>query len=362
MVPTVTPSHKPHKGTDKAPAARPFTQASREHVEPVFDTSFTPGASQSALGTFEIPAAGYLRHVVFLVEATGGTGAAAVAKADAPWSAIAEVTLTDVNGQPLFGPLTGYELFLCHLLGGYTFDADPTRSPAYTAMSADGNFSFLLRLPVEITGRDALGSLANMNASSTYRLRVTAGALGDIYATNPTTTPSIRVRAYIETWTAPATGEVPPFLGTTQYWSKQIINSQSGQQTWRLLRVGNAIRNLVFVTRDSTGARVSTSMPDPVQIMLDGRLWQTVPVKLLRHYLQERYGYASAQIPTGVYVLDLTHDLDYHPGNELRDGWLPTTSATRLELQGVAGAGAASGTVTILTNDVASFATPGVGA
>lgn len=360
MAGPLTASHSEAKKSDKAAVPqRSFTQAAKEHVEPVFDTNFTPGANQTNLGTFEIPAAGFLRHVVFVVEATGGTGTAAVAKADAPWTAFAEVTLTDVNGQPLFGPLSGYELYLAHLLGGYSFDCDPTRSPAYTAMTTAGNFSFLLRLPVEINGREGLGALANTNASSTYRLRVTAGSLADIYGTNPTGVPVIRVRAYIETWTSPSTGETPPFSGTTQYWSKQIINSQSGQQTWRLLRVGNAIRNLVFITRDSTGARVATSMPDPVQVMLDGRLLATLPVKLLSHYLQERYGITGANIPTGVYVLDFTHDLDGKAGFELRDGWLATSSATRLELTGVAGAGAAGGTVMVLTNDVASFASQG---
>lgn len=354
---------KAHKDTNGgkaggAVAMQSFPSQAKEHLEPVTDVTFTPGASQVNLGTFEVPAFGYLRSILFLVEATGGAGAATFA-ADAPWNAITAISLSDVNGQPLFGPYDGYDLYLVHLLGGgVQFDSDPTRSPAYTTPdTATGNFSFLLRLPVEITSRDGLGALANQNTSSTYKLHVEGASKATIYSAGPaTTTPAVRVRTYLEAWTQPESGATPPALGTTAYWSKQVVNGSAGQQTWRVQRVGNAIRNLIVVTRDATGARVSTIWPDPVAINLDGKqLVSGLPAKIARHYTQERYALAS--LPTGVYVLDYTHDLDGKPGNELRDLWLRTTSATRLELQGVAGA---AGTVTLMVNDVASFAGAGV--
>jgi len=357
--------HAKANGGKPATPVRSFTASSDEHVEPAgIDVSSVLTANAQGLGPFDVPAVGYLRGIAVIVEATGGAGGAAVAKADAPWSVVQSVQLSDVNGQPMFGPYTGYEWYLVNLLGGYDFMPDPTKCADYTAVDANGNFSFILRVPVEITSRDALGALANMNSSAAYRLSVTLAPSTDVYGTPPATTlPTVRVRGYVEAWTQPAAVGLdglpntvqPPALGTTQYWSKQVINAAAGQQTWRLARVGNAIRNLVFVTRDATGARVSTIWPDPATLNVDGRQREMLPVKLSGHYLQTRYGIAA--IPAGVYVWDYTHDFDGHPGGELRDLWLRTTAATRLEVTGTAGA---AGTVTALTNDVASFAGSGV--
>lgn len=341
----------------------PFTKAAREHVEQIVDISAQTGAAPKQLGNgvIEVPAYGYLRNLLLLVESTGGAGGNAVITADAPWSVIGTISLTDVNGQFIFGPYTGYEFYLVHKWGGYAFDADPTRSPAYSPVDASGNFSFLLRLPLEITAQDALGALANQNAASTYKLGLTLATTAAVFSTAPTTLPTVRVRVLMEAWTQPNATDTlgvpnqvqPPALGTVQNWSKEDKVINAGSQTPRLSRVGNALRTLLLVTRDATGARITTMFPDPVTLQWDGRQLLTVPTKLSRHYMQERYGYASASIDAGVYALDFTHDFDGHPGGELRNGYLATTQGSRIELQGSYGA---AGTLTVLTNDVLAFA------
>lgn len=364
---TIAPS-KPAAGGKAAVPANPFTRASQQRVEHVSDQSKALSANPSDLDSIEIPASGFLRHLLVLVEVTGLT-AASTLKADAPWSVLQALSLHDVNGQPLFGPLSGFEAYLAHKFGGYSFDADPKRSPAYST-DANGNFSFLLRIPVEITERDAFGALPNQNSSSTYRLAVTLAGTGDVYSAQGAGAPSARVRVWMETWSLPNGADsrgvpnvtAPPALGTTQYWSKEVKNVAAGQQTHRFSRVGNAIRNLILVTRDAGGARVGTIFPDPALLLWDGRQLATYNAKVLGHHTAERYAYTGAQLDTGVYVLDRIHDFDGHPGGELRDGYLHTTSASRLEMQGVFGA---VGTMTILTNDIAAFAgaaTAGAGA
>lgn len=355
---TIAPAQQA-AGKAAAVPANPFTKAAQQRVEHVSDDTRTLGASPVSLTSVEVPASGYLRHLLVLVELTGLT-AASTLKADGPFSVIQELTLTDVNGQPLYGPLTGYEAYLAHKYGGYSFDSDPKRSPAYST-DANGNFSFLLRIPVEVTERDAFGALPNMNASSTYRVRLTLAGTGDVYSALGAGTPSARVRMWMETWSLPNGADLrgvpnvvaPPAVGTTQYWSKEVKNVSAGQQTHRFSRVGNAIRGLVLVTRDASGARVDTIFPDPLLLLWDGRQLATYNAKVLRHHIAERYGYTGTQLDTGVYVLDRTHDFDGHPGGELRDGYLHTTSASRLEVQGSFGA---AGTLTILTNDIAAFA------
>src|SRR3990172_5418474 len=137
-------------GTKAAVQANPFTKASRRMIEPIDDISTSLIASARNLQQQDVPATGYLRHVLIDVEASGTVGATYTA--DAPWSVFEQVGLTDVNGQPMT-LLSGGDLFLANLLGGYAFFGDPRDNPNY-ALTATG-FRFQLRVPVEIVQRNA---------------------------------------------------------------------------------------------------------------------------------------------------------------------------------------------------------------
>lgn len=334
----------------------PFTRASMEHTEPgnLDVTLAALGAASVQINAVDIPAYGYLRYYDLLVEATGGTGTAAIYAADAPWSAIQEVTLSDINGAPIYGPVSGYDLFLTQLFGGYSFMTDPQLSPEFVTPATSGNYSFLLRIPLEIDVRDALGSVANMNAGANYQLRITAAASTAVYTTPPTGAPTVRFRGWIEAWAQPAAQSIegfpqavqPPALGTTQYWSRFIPPVAAGQQTIQLRRVGNYLRMLVLVMRNAAGARVA-SLPDPIQIYWDSRLVFNEALALRRRFMWERY---NVTIPTGVIVFDMAHDFSGHVGQEMRDQWWRTVQSSRIEIQGAFGV---AGTLELLTNDVA---------
>src|SRR2546423_579787 len=115
MPQTATPSRGAQQARGGAvtahPALIPFTAASHEHLEPMFDVSTAAASYASAavqLGPFDVPAFGFLRHIWLFVQATGGTIGAGVLNADYPFNIIQSVTLADVNGAPIFGPLDGY--------------------------------------------------------------------------------------------------------------------------------------------------------------------------------------------------------------------------------------------------------------
>lgn len=368
---TAAPPAGGNKNAPPPPPPAPFTAGAHEHVEgPFFDVSTQMDASLHAIGPFNIPAYGYLKSVLLLVNATGGadSGETVAANADAPWNVLQNVQLRDVNSAPLVGPFpSGYNLYLANKYGGYAWAANPVLSPFYSGVAvgsnASGNFQFLIRVPVEITPRDALGALPNQNAASTYKLDISIAPSTTVYTTAPDTKPVIRVRGFLEAWSQPLPNDVrgmpqatvPPALGTTQYWSMYSPPVNSGSQTVQLQRVGNLIRTLVFVARDSNGVRSASVFPDPVQLLWDTRILYQEAVAIRQQYVQDRYDYGlgeSAQ-DTGVYVYDYTHDLAGHVGDELRDLYLPTTQATRLEIQGSFGA---AGTLDILTNDVAPTA------
>src|SRR5712664_591215 len=138
-------------GAGKAPALLvPFAQAAKLHEEPIIDRTTTMTASSQQQGPYDVPAYGYLRHIAVLVTGqTAGNAAATTYTADGPFSALFEVALTDVNGAPIVGPVSGYDLYLINKYGGYAFMTDPRQSPLFLATTGaggtGGTFQFLLR-------------------------------------------------------------------------------------------------------------------------------------------------------------------------------------------------------------------------
>jgi len=358
----------------------PFIRASSEHREPAgIDVSrllITAGTQD--LGVFDVPAYGYLRSLVLIVTGTGGAGTPTFDE-DYPFSVLRDVALTEPNGAVIAQFTRGFDMYLANKWGGYRFASDPRSSPSYTSGATVGDFAFVLRIPIEVNQRDSLGSLPNQNAAATFKLRMSlasgAASAGLWGATAPTTQPSVRVVAYLEAWDQPeaavagqSNAVTPPAMNTTQFWSSQTFNVGSGQQTIRLTRVGNYIRNLILTYRRTAGTRVNgdADFPDPAFIYLDTRPLDTVAKALWKHTEFERTGLGgrapagaltaalandlAGSLDSGVFVYDFTHEFAGNLGMENRDLWLPTLGSTRLELQGNF---ASAGTLSVLTNDVA---------
>ncbi len=357
---TTNPGGQPAEAPADAPAiTNPFVRAAREHREQFHDRTDALGSSSTSVGPVDVVAFGFARSILLKVQLSGSSAglATVAASQDAPWNILTNIMLSDVNGRPIFGPFDGYDLYLAHQFGAYRFDSDPTALPAYSAVDSDGDFTIWLRLPLEITSRDGLGALPNMTAASTYKLSYTVAAAGDVFTTEPDTLGNVQVEAWLEAWTQPpavdprgvANMQTPPAMGTTQFWSKTQFNVTAGEQRIRLTRMGNLLRNLVFVFRDdsSPSVRVTSELPSDLRLEWDGRILDNVDRDVIRNQTREHYG---VNPPTGVLVWDFTHDADGHAGNEARHLYLPTTQATRLELVGTFGG---AGVLEILTNDVA---------
>jgi hypothetical protein len=374
-----------------APKPRPFRIGVQSKDEIDYDVTVTGTTSTQDLPVLNIPPAGFLRGLFLLVETTAAnTGTVAVAfKEDAPWNVLETVTLEDVNNQPIVGPISGYDLYLINKYGGYAGFGDPTAAvpPAYYALSGAGTtavppstaqggaYSFVLRIPVELVQRDGLGSLPNKSGTSMFKVRLRVNTTANVYATAPGTSWVTRVRVQQMNWWDPPETDLkgrplaqnPPAVQTTQYWSKASYPVAAGQSRQGLQRVGFLIRNLIIVLRDTSSTRSGSgdsAFPDPFTLQFEAiqlvvRL-RAVWLKLMA----ERYGTRIAEVLAGgavgtnvamrdnaVYVEPFTLDFGLAPGAETRMGYLPTSSASRLEIQGTLGTGA--GTLTVLTNDVA---------
>lgn len=355
----------------------PFIRASQLHRESAaVDRTVTMTTSAQDQGSFPIPAYGYLRAIRILVTATGGAGTTVVAYEDAPFNALQNILLTEPNGAIIAQFNSGYDLYLANKYGGYTWAADARQNSAYSLVTgASMNFSFMLRIPVEIDMRDALGALPNQNAAAPFNLRLTLAAAATVFSGGTLTTPpAVRIRCYAEEWDQPdmSTNGVPnqttpPAMNTTQYWSVQQFPVNAGTINVRLTRMGNFLRTLIFIYRGaSTRAQASSAnWPNPATIYWDTRPLDLVEQNNWQTQMYERYGYFPPGITVlpgvtsaldqpgcqdaSVFAYDFTSEFTGHPGFENRDLWLPTIGSTRFEIGGTWGV---TGTLYVLTNDV----------
>jgi hypothetical protein len=359
----------------------PFIRASAEHREPAgIDVSRLLTTAVQDLSVYDIPAYGYVRSLYLLVQATIGAGAGAVAAEDGPWNVLSNTALTEPNGAVIAQFNTGYDLYLANKYGGYrdSIGADPRQSPVFSIANGitgvagtGGNFSFGLRIPLEINLRDALGSLPNQSAAATFKLRLSLNASTSVFSTPPATTlPTVRVRAFMEAWDQPeasvggqSNATMPPAMNTTQFWTTQVISYNAGLNTLRFSRVGNYLRNLVLIARRAGTSRANggADWPDPATLYLDTRPLDIIEINNWRNQIFERTGYggslnatatpveSAGGLDNGVFPYDFCHEFDGTLGRENRDLWLPTLTSTRFELQGNF---TNSGTLTVLTNDV----------
>lgn len=366
-VPSEAPQGQAKKGTAANIARIPFARSSKLHIEQASvpgGSALAINAGQPGLLTVPLPTFGYLSAVFITVSATGGTGTAATYYEDAPWSAIASITLQDVNGAPLL-QLSGYHAYLAAKFGGYRlFGPDISAlTSLYNGGTSAGNFNFILPIYLEFA-KDGLGSMPNMDSSARYQLQIqlasgVAGATGPLYTVAPTGYPTVSVQVEVLCRSMPTATDsqgtpntiAPPAVGTAQYWTYQTFPSLSGAQTPQLARVGNLIRNHILVFRDSAnGTRATAEASDlPPNLEMDWDNFQRYIANvatLRQQLLSQTNGYDA---PKGVIVLPNTLDPDWTQVAENCDQYLPTMGATKLAFKFTP---AASVGLTVLTNDV----------
>lgn len=335
----------------------PFTGAAHEHTEPGgFSFAVTQTANQQNFGPFDVPAFGFFRHLVIEVTTTAnGTLGAGVVNADYPFSIFASISCLDVNGAPIFGPFTGYETLWANIAGGYVYQQDPRKGPGFSATGISPGF--ILRIPIEISHFDGLGSLANQNAASSYKVSLTVDTIANAWSTAPTTPPTLLVRGWLEAWTLPDDADIlgrpqaqfPPAHGTSQYWSKFNKATVAGQNSILLPRVGNLIRNLVLICRNVSGARADNVFMDPIRLAWDQRDLINESQTLRIQEMFEKIENLNTR-DAGVFHYSYNHAVQGRSGDGPPNLWLPTMQSSRLEFSGVS---AAAGTITVLTNDIA---------
>lgn len=357
-------------------ARLPFTSAALRYREKISTRSaITLGAAAQDVSPpgNSIKSYGYLRRLLIHVRGSGGSGGGLAA--DAPWSFFSQVSITQPNGEELFGgpTFTGYHAFLAAIHAGRQLDDDPRAMPSFVGTAP--NLEFVLPITFEMDSEKGVGALPNQDFSAPWKLQLTAGLSTAVFQTAPTTAPTFTVDVFMDCWTVPSPVNplnpnvqqevAPPLLGTLNKWTVQQYTVPASSAFQVLLqRKGNAIRNLVFAIRNSSGARLATTIfPDPFAIRWDGTVIRSDdrPALLVDDEHQTRGGYRDTTAanntnlaPGGVLALQMSDiaGIDAQGVAEAfgMGAFWGTVQSSTIEVGGTWGAAAA--TLEVLTNDV----------
>jgi hypothetical protein len=263
-------------GAQAPPTAIPFTRASTLATMRDATRTYTAGQQDQ----IQLQTNAFLENVILdFSMITAGNSAAVTYAADGPWNVINQIRLDDPAGQSLIAPITGYQLYVLNkYLPDVECNFDPKRDPNYFATTSTGgtggSFGFRLVLPIEHRRRDAFGALNNSAANQRYLITINVVAsFATVYGTAPTTlATNLTCQVYQQYWTSPPasittaqgasqTQATPSGLGTTGFVRFERHNEVNGGGTpqIQLNNVGDYISSLIFILRDTAGARDITT-------------------------------------------------------------------------------------------------------
>jgi hypothetical protein len=305
---------QPSGGTDReSPGSVSFIRGSgRGRYTFEVQSGLTLQTTAQDIGPIDIKAYDYMRSISLLVQcSTAGSGTAtSVYAADGPFNALTYVRVKQPNGQTMFSVTSGFHLAMIDKHGLYRARNDVYSSINYTATAGTApTFSFLLRIPFELDLRDALGALPNKDAAAPFTLELGLNTLANVFATSPGTSPTVKITPILEAYDQPPetldglpVETTPPNMNTLQRWTEQSVTLVSGAYDARVRKLGNYVRELIFISKNSSLARIDTNgWSDPQQIVLDEDVKDNLPQALWQQDIWEVWGYGGS-VPNGAVI------------------------------------------------------------
>jgi hypothetical protein len=256
------------------------------------------------LGPLDVKAYDYMRSILVTVTNTANGGATGTAQADAPFNYFTNVAVKQPNGQTMYQVSSGYHAAMIQKYGYYRAYSDPREDPNFTVNGSAATFAF--RIPFELDLRDALGALPNKDAAAPFSLELTLNTLSNVYGSGQGTSPTFTVEAWLEAYDQPPTSlngqavqTTPPNMNTLQRWTEQNITMSTGQFDARVRKLGNYIRLLLPIMKNSSNARIVTNgWCDPLQIVLDEDVKDNISQADFQRRIWETWGYGGVQSGT----------------------------------------------------------------
>lgn len=268
---------RPSPQTSIEPAGGPFVRHTQEGRRAMYVANPAFGG---VVANPMVASPGYNRGYrvkVTSLSAGGSTGviAATAGGVDAPYSLKQLVQLKDAFGTPLLtGP--GFEIDKLVPLYSGQWGTDETRDPAgmptWTGITAaTGAFTYSTYYPFEFA--KAYGVISGANASLLPTLQMNLAAIGTLFSTPPTVSPTLSIQVDADFyWLPEGVAVEPPGIGTTCQYVFQPCNptiNSAGSIIVQLPRLGGYLSVVILELRDSTGLRVD-AWPARPRIYLDG--------------------------------------------------------------------------------------------
>jgi hypothetical protein len=326
-------------------------------------------AATVTLPDTQLPPTTLLRCIYLECSAvTAGNAATVAFQPDAPLNLFSTVNFHDAQGTSIVGSFDSFTLSMAQKWFGFTNNADPSASAVYNAIAgvgsgAGGSITVVFRIPVEVVSRTGVGSQINTDTQSPLVLSLTLNQSTLIYATAPTTLPTVNVViSYGGYWNQsgnPNSFATPTAIGSLNYVNWTNYTGLAGQQQFQLnnIGLGNSILNILYINRAASGlARSDADFANPLQIAYRGNVMGQWSQLLWKHLMSEAYGYGNptldvgignnvtggtGTVPTGepslnqgVYNQWFNADFNYAPGNTLFYGMLNSAVGDSIELTG----------------------------
>jgi hypothetical protein len=262
------------------------------------------------LGPIDIKAYDYMRSLLVTLTTTTVGGITGTAAADAPFNMFTNVQVTQPNGQTMYQTSSGFHAAMIQKYGYNRAYNDPRSDPNFMLTGSWATFAF--RVPFELDLRDALGSLPNKDAAAPFSVDLVLNTLTNVFGAGQGTSPTFTVEVWLEAYDQPPqtlNGQqvqtTPPNMNTLQRWTEQNITMSTGQFDARVRKLGNYVRCLIPIMKNSSSVRIgmttggtaaslaSTNWADPVQIVLDEDVKDNISAADWARRIWEVYGYGT---------------------------------------------------------------------
>jgi len=355
--------------TEIAPAAGiRFTVASRPQRRFSAVQTVSNLAGSTSFQPIPLPATGFVRKISLLFTASvTSASAGAVVAGDGPWNLVTNITLSDATGQPIYQPISGYNLYLVNkylttgLENGDTTGpyGNPQLGPefAFASTATTGTAVFRLDLDLEQDFNSGYGCIPNLDANASLQLKIDVAQSTVAFSGTTTSAATVSVRVTQHYW-APVgstTGGVPNStapIGFGDFIETRYENQNataSAENTVAVTNRGGLIKGIIAISR-AAGTRTAFTAGSNVGVVYDNNAVDE-GVLLSEHQDQLRrwYGYVGADLSTSYAPLSagIMPGLDngvlvwpfftYAGG---RDSWLSTRVGTLLQLKVTPGASA----------------------
>lgn len=330
----------------------PFFYGTNQYVEKFAAFSQQLDTAQHEVVS-NINPGGFMRGVRVEVRSTGGALGGGTLNGDTPWVVCASATVENIDGSPIIYPMSGYAHMIRQWFGRPWW-GDPSRRFDF---SNTINPSFSLFMQPEI--RHTAGVLANTDARAQYRIRFTFNTLASYVTGGAPTGPTVTATFYLESWAQPDAAdlrgnpieEIPPGLNLATIARHQLLslNAAGADNTFQLSNMGNELRVIIHLTRNSSGVRADL-LSNPVRWRLDNRSLGVYSDQEIFNSMADFYESLQngSTRPTGVYVFARFYD----PGRMVGQAWQSTTNATYNIFESATATGGTNGTNEIITDEV----------